>query len=119
LTTMDQMYILAGILHHLGRNSEAEALLQEASVHQSHVYGVDNSKTARSIYKLGAWAALRGDQEKALAMLRQAVDYGLDVTTILDMERDDDLKSLRGDARLQSLIDDAKGRAGGDAQKPN
>ena len=119
LTTMDQMYILAGILHHLGRNSEAEALLQEASVHQSHVYGVDNPKSARSIYKLGAWAALRGDQEKALAMLRQAVDYGLDVTTILDMERDDDLKSLRGDARLQSLIDDAKGRAGGDAQKPN
>jgi len=119
LTTMDQMYTLADILHQLGHTTEAEGLLQETNVHQSHVYGADNPKTARSIYKLGAWAALRGDQEKALAMLRQAVDSGLDITTILGMEREGDLKSLRGDARFQSLIADAKGRVGGVAPKPN
>jgi hypothetical protein len=64
------------------------------------------------------WAALRRDHDKGLAQLQQAVSHGLDVTTMQGMEKDADLKSLRGDARFQSLIADAKCRVAGDAEKP-
>jgi serine/threonine protein kinase len=112
ITTLEQMDILADILHQLGRESEAEALMREMQAHQILVYGADSPKTAHSTYVLGSWAALRGDREEALVMLRQAVDHGLDATTIQGMEKDVALKSLHDDARYQSLTAEARHRVG-------
>jgi len=106
--TMDQMFILSNILRQLERTSEAETLLRETKEHQAHVYGTDNPKTALSTYTLGAWAALRGDHEKALGLLREAIDHGLDAATIQGIEKDADLKSLRGDLRFAAIVADAR-----------
>ena len=114
--TLDQMFILSKILQQSGRSTEAETLLHETKEHQSHVYGIDNPKTAISTYTLGAWAALRGDHEKGLGLLREAIDHGLDAATIQDMEKDADLKSLHGDPRFTALVADARQHVA--AQRP-
>ena len=114
--TLEQMFILADILHQLKHESEAEMLLRETQTRQAHVYGPDNPKTARSTYVLGAWAAAREDREKALGLLREAIDHGLDAATIQDMEKDADLKSLHGDPRFASIVADARKRVA--EQKP-
>lgn len=106
--TLDQMFILSKILQQSGRSTEAETLLHETKEHQSHVYGIDNPKTALSTYTLAAWAALRGDREKALGLLREAIDHGLDASTIQGMEKDADLRSLRGDPRFTAIVADAR-----------
>jgi len=115
--TLDQMSILSKILQQSGRSTEAETLLRETKEHQSHVYGIDNPKTALSTYTLATWAALRGDREKALGLLRQAIDHGLEPATIQGMEKDPDLKSLHGDPRFTAIVADASQRVAGQRPK--
>ena len=52
--------------------------MRETQLHQTHVYGADNAKIARSTYVLGTWAAPRGNRDEALNMFHQAVFHGLD-----------------------------------------
>jgi len=115
--TLDQMSILSKILHQSGRSTEAETLLRETKEHQSHVYGIDNPKTALSTYTLAAWAALRGDREKALGLLGEAIDHGLEAATIQGMEKDADLKSLHGDPRFTAIVAAASQRVEGQRPK--
>jgi len=105
--TMQQMFVLSDVLHQLKRTVEAETLLRETKEHQARAYGAGNPKTAFSVYTLGAWAALRGDREKALNLLREAIDHGLDAATIQGMEKDADLNSLHGDPRFAAIVADA------------
>ena len=51
---------------------------------------------------------LRGDPEKALGLLPEAIDHGLDAATIQGMKKDADLKSLRGDPRFAAIVADAR-----------
>jgi len=111
--TLDQMFILSKILQQSGRSTEAETLLHETKEHQSHVYGIDNPKTALSTYTLAAWAALRGDREKALGLLGEAIDHGLEAATVQGMEKDADLKSLHGDPRFTAIVGAASQRVAG------
>jgi len=115
--TLAQMDNLATTLEQLGRASEAEKLLQEAKEHQAHVFGPDSLQTARSAYKLAAWAALRGERDKALSLLSQAIDHGLDHAGER-LEKDADLKSLRGDPRFAALIEKVRQRVTAQANKP-
>jgi serine/threonine protein kinase len=115
--TLEQMYVLSNILQQLGRTTEAETLLSETKERQTHVYGIDNPKTALSTYTLAAWAALRGDRERALGLLREAIDHGLDAATIQNMEKDPGLKSLHGDPRFAAIVSDARQHVTG--QRPN
>jgi eukaryotic-like serine/threonine-protein kinase len=109
--TLEQMFILADILHQSGKAGEAETLLRQTEELQARVYGPDSPKTAKSTYVLGAWAALRGDRDASLALLRQAVEHGLAAADLQNMEADADLKSLRGDPRFAALVADARARA--------
>jgi hypothetical protein len=68
---------------------------------------------------LGAWAALRGDREKALSLLLEAIDHGLDAKTSLAMEKDSDLKSIAKGPRFVAILADARRRAAAAPQKPN
>ncbi len=114
LTLMDNLAI---VLSREGRNAEAEKLERAALDISRRVLGVEHPQTAASIYHLGVIAANRGNRTEALSLLRQALDHGLLPTGALGMEKDDDLKSLHGDARFVALVAYAKERAAA-APKP-
>ena len=46
-----------------------------------------------------------------MALIREALDHGLDEPTALGIEQDSDLKSLRGDSRFAVLSAYARQRA--------
>ncbi len=57
----------------------------------------------RPLYNLACAWALRGDNERALDILGQAIDAGFDDREFI--KADTDLTSLRGDPRFQTLLD--------------
>jgi eukaryotic-like serine/threonine-protein kinase len=109
---------LAGNLEKEGRYAEAERLQRESLDTERRVLGPNNPETAESVYNLGALAAVQGRRDQALSLLREAVEHGLFPADDLDIEKDTDLKSLRGDPRFAAIVADAKGRAAA-AQKPH
>jgi hypothetical protein len=68
-----------------------------------------------SIYNLACLVVQEQRKDEALALLREAVDNGLPPAVDGGMEKDTDLKSLKGDARFEALVAHAKETA---AQKP-
>ncbi len=102
---------LAHILSAEGRGDEAEKLQLETLEVQRRVLGLDNPDTAASIYNLGRIAARRNQREKALPLLEDSLNHGLAPATALGLEKDADLKSLRGDTRFAALVTHAKERA--------
>ena len=83
---------------------------------QQRVLGPDNPYTAVTTYNLGCLAAVQGNSATALSLLREAIDHGLRSAIAVDMENDDDLKSLHGDPRFVDLVAYAKARS---SQKAN
>jgi serine/threonine protein kinase len=77
------------------------------------VAGFENARDAQGIantwYDLACVAALAGRSGDAFADLRRAVDHGFSDGD--HMKSDDDLKSLRGDARLEALVAQARQHA--------
>jgi hypothetical protein len=55
--------------------------------------------------------ALDNRRDEALTYLRQAVDYGLPVRMGLTIEKDVDMKLLRGEPRFKAIVELAKQRA--------
>jgi hypothetical protein len=109
--TLEQMYNLSLIFEETGRDQDAEKLLRETLEHQKHVYGMNNSVIALSIYTLAGWAARRGDREKALALLREAIENKLDAEIMKGIFKDNNLKSLRNDPRFVAVSPDADQRS--------
>jgi eukaryotic-like serine/threonine-protein kinase len=93
------------------RYQEAEQLYEEMWAIQQRVLGSENISTARSAYNLACLAALQGHSEQALSLLGRAIGHGLQTSIELQIENDDDLKSLRDTPRFQSLIVQAKKNA--------
>ncbi|HXX46230.1 MAG TPA: serine/threonine-protein kinase [Candidatus Acidoferrales bacterium] len=115
--TLESMASVASVLLNEGRYAEAEKLTRETVEIQRRVVGPENPDTANSTYQLARAEARLGKLDDALSLMREAVDHGLPPNQDLDIEKDDDLKSLHGDPRFDSLVADAKQRAAA-AQKP-
>jgi tetratricopeptide (TPR) repeat protein len=108
---------LANIITQEGRYAEAEKLQRETLDIQRRVLEPENPATAVSIYTVACILAHKDDLDKALSLLREAVDHGLSPAMDLAIEKDRDLKSLQGDPRFAALVAHAKERAAA-AQKP-
>ena len=91
-----------------GRYQEAEQLYGEIRAIQQRALGPDDRDTARSSYNLACLEALQGHKDRALSLLGEAIGHGLERGIELGIENDDDLKSLRGIPRFQSLVAQAK-----------
>jgi pentatricopeptide repeat protein len=78
--------------------------------------GPESPDKAASIYTVACILAHKGNLDKALSLLREAVDHGLSPAIDLAVEKDPDLKSLHGDRRFAALVAHAKERAA--AQTP-
>jgi non-specific serine/threonine protein kinase/serine/threonine-protein kinase len=102
--TLASMSMLSSTFMHMGRYAEAETLGRETFELRRRLYGPDHPDTAVSRYDLACIAAHRGQSDRALALLRQAVDHGLDRPTALGLETDVDLKSLHGNPGFNALI---------------
>jgi eukaryotic-like serine/threonine-protein kinase len=102
---------LAGILDSEGHYAEAEKLYRETLALDRRVFGPENPNTAVSTYNLGAVEAHQGQDAEAISLLRESVDHGLPPPYALAIEKDPDLKSLRGDPRFNALVAHVKERA--------
>jgi eukaryotic-like serine/threonine-protein kinase len=109
--TLRTMSNLGSTLAHIGNWGEAEKVEREVLDIQRRVLGPEHPDTASTVYNLGCIAAHVGRQNEALSLLREAIDDHLDAETLLGMERDSELKSLRGDPRFQALVAYAHKRA--------
>jgi non-specific serine/threonine protein kinase/serine/threonine-protein kinase len=110
-TTLSAMEVLGATLIRTEKYAEAEKLLEETREIQVRVLGPDHPDTAGSTYNLACLAMRQGDHEKALALLRNAVDHGLPFAAGLGMKDDPDLQALQGDARFEALIADVQKHA--------
>jgi len=110
-TTLSAMEVLGATLIKTEKYAEAEKLLEETQDIQVRVLGPDHPDTAGSTYNLACLAMRQQDHEKALALLRNAVDHGLPFAAALGMKDDPDLQALHGDARFEALIAEVQKRA--------
>jgi hypothetical protein len=81
---------------------EAEALYGQVLEISRRVLGPDHPTTLRTIYHLACSAALRGDRDATFGYLREAIDRGY--ATRRQLEKDDDLASLRHDPEFRALV---------------
>jgi non-specific serine/threonine protein kinase/serine/threonine-protein kinase len=116
--TLASMNNLAVTLQRMRQYAEAETLLRQAADIQRRVLGPDGPGIALSTYNLACLAALQGRQDQALSLLRDAVDHGAPAFVDSFIDKDNDLKSLRGDPRFAALVAHAKERVAA-AQTPH
>jgi eukaryotic-like serine/threonine-protein kinase len=116
--TLGSMDNLSNVLTEEARYAEAEELNRQTLEIRRRVFGPDSPGAAFSLYSMACTAAHRGQREEALSRLREAVDHGLVPSTGLNLDKDPDLKSLRGDPRFAAVVAYAKDRAAA-AQKTN
>lgn len=106
--TIQSDYVLGKIRKDQGRLEEAEAIFLRDRADFSRVLPPDAPATALAIHALARIAALRGDRTKALSLLRESLDHGLDPPTSQDIEREPDFRSLRGDPKFQAILSDIR-----------
>jgi eukaryotic-like serine/threonine-protein kinase len=116
-STLYSMATLANILDKEGNYSDAEKAYLELAAIDRRVHGEGHPETAIATYNIASIAARTGKHEKALALLREAIDHGLPPRIGLVIEKDADFKALHGDPKFDELIAHAKQRAVAQAQE--
>jgi serine/threonine protein kinase/Tfp pilus assembly protein PilF len=109
--TLRTINSLAGTLEEEGRYDESERAERELLDIERRVLGPEHPSTAVSVYNLGCLAARQGRRNEALSLLREAVDHGAPAYIDLGIDKDSDLKSLRGDPRFDALVAKARQNA--------
>ena len=113
------MFNVADALHHEGRNAESAALFRETADIQSRVLGPTHSDTLDTLYSLACVLATDHKPGEALAVLRKAVENGFPPSNEhLNIESDEELKSLHGDQRFAAIVAEAQERAVSAARGP-
>ena len=86
------------------RYQEAEGIYEETLAVIRRVYGPNHPTTAGSIYNMACLEAVQGHHDKALALLSDALDHGLNANVAMGIESDEDLQSLHGQPRFAALV---------------
>ena len=102
--TLVTMESLADILKSEKRYAEAEETFQETLAARRRVLGDDHPGTALVAYELAAVQALEGKRDTAFANLEFALAHQASPDLRKGVEKDEDLRSLRGDARFAAAI---------------
>ncbi len=109
--TLITMNNLASLLTAEKRYLEAEKFYGEMLDTERQVFGPEEPHTALTTYYLAVNAALRNRPDEALSLLQEAVDHGLEPPSLLEIEKNADLKALHGDPRFAALVAHAKEKA--------
>jgi tetratricopeptide (TPR) repeat protein len=110
-TTLSGMSVLAAVLIKEGKYAEAEKWQEETLEIQRRVLGPNHPETAGSTYNLACLAMRRGESERAIVLLREAVDHELPAAIALGMKSDPDLQAIYGDPRFQEMVVEVENRA--------
>ena len=90
------------------RYREAEEIYAETLAAIRRVYGSNHPTTAGFIYNIACLEAVQGHHDKALSLLTDALDHGLNANIAMGIESDEDLQSLHNTARFSALVARAK-----------
>jgi serine/threonine protein kinase/tetratricopeptide (TPR) repeat protein len=106
--TVTTLYNLGNNYYQQGEYAQAENFYLQSLEIRTRLLGPRHPDTVKIIYKLGCVAARRGDKDKGIAFLTQAVDDEQSPDDDFDMRTDPDLASLHGDPRFEALVARAK-----------
>jgi len=95
---------LGEILKNEKRYPESEKTLAESLAAERRILGDDHPYAAESAYALATVQALEGKRDEAFANLEFAFAHQLKPDLRQGIEKDEDLRSLRGDARFAALV---------------
>ncbi len=109
--TVGAMEHLALISKDRGKLAEAEATQNEVVAIRARALGPSNHLLADSKYNLACILAQAGKRDRAIEVLRDAVDHGLLIRIAAGAGADSDFQSLRGDSRFQQLVEEIRQRA--------
>ena len=88
--------------------AQAESLFSQTPAIQARVLGPDNPETAETKYNAAGFEALRGNPDKAIALITDAVDHALAPYIDMGIAKDTDLSSLHNDPRFAALVAHAR-----------
>lgn len=106
VTEMNPDHALAW--YYLGYSLHNEGRLDEALIAHQKAAEMPGPARAQAMYNAACAFALKGDKAQALSWLSQAVNGGY--RNANQMERDEDLKSLRDDAAYQEILAALRGK---------
>jgi serine/threonine protein kinase len=109
--TLSAMSNLATLLGREERYTEGEKLIRQVLAIEQGALGLDSPLTANTRLNLAMFAALRGQRDEPLELLREAIDHGLDVNNIRQIANNPNFKSLHRDPRFAALVQHAQERA--------
>jgi serine/threonine protein kinase/tetratricopeptide (TPR) repeat protein len=109
-TTLAGMSVLADLLIKEGKYVEAKSWQEQTLAIQRRVLGPDHPETVGSTYNLACLAVRMGERERAIDLLREAVDHRLPAAVALGMKNDPDLEPIHEDPRFQAMIADIEKR---------
>jgi tetratricopeptide (TPR) repeat protein len=96
------------------RYGDSEKVLLETLAIQRRNPGADHPNLGLTLYALASTVARRGEKEKAMGYLRDAIGAGIRPDIARKIEGDSELAGLRGDPRFAALVAEAKKVAAGD-----
>jgi len=99
---------LGDLLKQEKRYPEAEKVFRETLDGRRRALGPDHPDTASAAYALACILALEGQRDQAFANLQFAAAHALPAETRQGLEKDADLKSLRGDPRFDAVLASAR-----------
>jgi len=102
--TLVTMESLGDILKREKRYPEAEKTYQETLAARRRVLGDQHPGTAGAAYEVAAVQALEGKRDEALANLEFAFAHPTQPDLQRGVEKDEDLRSLHGDARFAAVV---------------
>src|SRR5215472_6252676 len=105
------LYNIADVLYEQHRYSEAASTLKETVDIQSRTLGLNHEDTVDSVFKLARDLALAKKPDEAIHWLREAIQRGIDTSSIDDLDKGSHWKSLRSDQRFIELAAQAHKRA--------
>jgi eukaryotic-like serine/threonine-protein kinase len=105
------LYNIADVLYEQHRYSEAANTLKQTVDIQSRTLGVNHEDTVDSVFKLARDLALAKKPDESIFWLREAIQRGIDASSMDDLDKGADWKSLRSDDRFIKLLAQAHKRA--------
>ena len=106
--TVGSMDDLANDYMEMGKYAQAESIFSQTLEIKQRTLGPENPDTAVTKYNMGCLEAKRGNNDRAIALISNAIDHGLRPNVDLGIASDADLTSLHHDPRFAALAAHAK-----------
>lgn len=108
--TLEASNNLANVLMAEGKTAEADQLEDSITQTRLRTLGPNHRLTAIATYDYAVANARAGNKDRALSLLKDALEHGLAAGDTLALTTDPDLGSLRNDPRFAVLVDEARTR---------